>query len=126
MQLHLDSPTYSFVVRAYAIGQVTVNDEVFTRSLIVTPDRLYRDWPPRNLDELAPEHLQVVLGYQPEIILLGTGERLRFPEPRVTAEMAERSIGLEVMDTGAACRTYNILMAEGRNVAAALLIGPSE
>lgn len=120
MKLHLDEGDGNRI-RAHAPGRVVVNDRTYTRSLIVMPDRIIVDWPPRCFEELQAEHLEFVAAQGPEIVLLGTGARLRFPEPCLAALLAGRGVGFEVMDTAAACRTYNILMADGRRVAAAIL-----
>ncbi|MFQ5470010.1 MAG: Mth938-like domain-containing protein [Gammaproteobacteria bacterium] len=95
--------------------------ETFSCSVVVSPNELIRDWPPRSFSELTVEHFDSLLTLQPEIVLLGTGSRLRWPETALYASLIEKGIGLEVMDTGAACRTYNILMADERKVVAALL-----
>lgn len=123
MKLHLEQGGGNNFIRASAHGQVTVNDTVYTCSLVVTPDRILADWGASNLASLRSEHFATIVGLAPQVVLLGTGERLRFPSPTVTRVLIEAGIGLEVMDTPAACRTYNILMAEGRRVAAALVIG---
>jgi Uncharacterized conserved protein len=122
MKLHLDKPTASNIIHGYAPGEVKINDEVITRSLVVMPEQLIRDWPPQQMEELSETHLEVVAALEPEVVLLGTGKRLTFPPAKFTAFFLARGIGLEVMDTAAACRTYNILMAEDRKVAAALLM----
>lgn len=109
-------------VRAYAPGQVTVNDEVLTRSLVVSSDKLIRDWPPQSIDELAPAHLQAAVDLQPEILILGTGANLHFPHPSLIVDLQAQGIGVEVMDTAAACRTYNVLVNEQRRVAAAMFM----
>ena len=108
-------------ITGYGEGYVMVNRQRFERSLVVLPERLLVDWPPNRFDELAPEHLAALADLDREIILLGTGARLRFPHPEIMQSLIERGIGVEVMDVQAACRTYNILMAEERRVAAALL-----
>ena len=95
---------------------------VITQSVIVTPITLIEDWQPQSVAEISAEHFAPILDLQPELIVLGTGSRLRFPAPPVLARCYQAGIGVEVMDTGAACRTYNILAAEGRRVAAALLM----
>lgn len=122
MRLHLDSDATKNIIRAYDPGVVTVNDRQVHRSVIVTPERLIADWPPQTFAELEETHLEWLVTLEPEIVLLGTGSRQQFPHPRLTRALLSRRIGLEVMDTAAACRTYNILMAEGRRVAAALLM----
>ena len=110
-------------IHAYAPGQVTINEDAFTRSLVVTPDRILADWQPQSFDELQAEHLMRVVELEPEIILLGTGVTLRFPRSELAAPLFDSGIGLEVMDTAAACRTYNVLVSEDRQVAAALIVG---
>jgi uncharacterized protein len=110
------------VIRAYAAGRVTINEEVIATSVIVTPDRIVRDWLPHAFGDLEPRHLARLEELAPEIIVLGTGERLRFPGAEFTAGFLSRGIGVEIMDTHAACRTYNILLSEDRRVVAALLM----
>lgn len=122
MRFAEDDHTGRYRIQAYASGQVTVNHEALTGSLIVSPDRLIRDWPPQVFEDLTAAHLALALSLEPEILILGTGDRLRFPHPRLTGEIQRRGVGVEVMDTAAACRTYNILLGEQRRVAAALLM----
>lgn len=113
----------SYRIRAYETGRVLINEHYYSDSLIVTPDRLETAWPPRTLAELRTSHLESIAVLQPEVVLLGTGQRLQFPGPEVMDFFRRKRIGFEVMDTAAACRTFNVLMAEGRAVAAALLMG---
>jgi uncharacterized protein len=115
----------SYRIRGYEPGRVVINDRGYTRSLIVTPDRLEPEWPPRTLADVQRPHLESIVALQPEVVLLGTGQRLRFPGPELMAFFLERRIGIEAMDTAAACRTFNVLMAEGRAVVAALLMDQS-
>lgn len=122
MRLQLDSADASYIIRGYDAGRIFVNDEALTRSFVVTPDRIVRDWPPQTMGELRREHFQIVADLGPEIVLFGTGDRLWFPPAEITAPLNMRSIGVEVMDTAAACRSFSILVAEGRRVAAALLM----
>ena len=124
MRFAEDNNDAQYVIRAYAPGQITVNDELLTSSLVISPEQLLRDWPPQKLEDIRTEHLLAALTLQPEILLLGTGATLRFPHPSLLADVQKRGIGIEVMDTGAACRTYNILVAEGRYVVMGLLITP--
>lgn len=106
----------------YGTGYVMVNQMRYERSLIILPDRIIEDWPAQTFEQLAVEHFEQLLSLQPEIVLLGTGATLRFPHPSLIKILIAAKIGVEVMDTNAACRTYNILTAEGRRVAAALLV----
>jgi uncharacterized protein len=106
----------------YGEGFVLLNGERRDASLLVLPERVLA-WAPASFEALAEEHFAQIAQLRPEVVLLGTGSRLRFPQPRLTAPLANAGIGLEVMDAPAACRTYNILMAEERHVVAALLLG---
>lgn len=111
-----------YLIRGYEAGRIRINEEIYTRSLIVTPQHLVPEWPPRSLEELREAHLESIIALKPEVVLLGTGPRLQFPAPSVMGFFRQRAIGVEAMDTAAACRTYNVLMSEGRSVAAALLV----
>ena len=123
MKLHLDPATARNAITGYGEGYVMVNRQRFERSLVVLPDRILLDWPPNRFDDLVPEHLAALAGLDREIILLGTGARQRFPRPEIMQSLIRSGVGVEVMDVQAACRTYNILLAEDRRVAAALLLG---
>ena len=120
MKLHADSPTPSNQVTAYGPGWIEVNGERHQGSLILAPDAL-APWDAASFDVLSVGHFAQLADYRPEIVLVGTGARHRFPHPRLTEPLARARIGVEFMDTQAACRTYNILMGEGRRVLAALL-----
>jgi uncharacterized protein len=120
VKLHASAPTHLNTFTGYGEGFVQLNGERRESSLLVLPERVM-DWPPASFEALAEAHFALIAELQPEVVLLGTGARLRFPHPRLTASLARAGIGLEVMDVQAACRTYNILMAEERVVAAALL-----
>ena len=122
MKIQLDTLGHENTIQAYRPGQVTINQTVYSASVILTPERIIADWPPMRFADLAPAHFQTIAALAPEIVILGTGKQLRFPPAKTTRSLIQANIGLEVMDTGAACRTYNILMAEGRRVAAALLM----
>ncbi len=122
MKLHLQTATQQNLVSAYGAGFVSINGERLERSLIVAPETLIRDWPAASFDALTEAHFVELSRVECEILLLGTGKRLRFPSPALSRAVHEARIGLEVMDTHAACRTYNILMGEGRKVAAALIV----
>lgn len=122
MKLHLDvGPGQNFVT-GYGDGYVAVNQERYEENLVVTPERVISDWQPKGIDGLRTEHFEFVTELAPEIVILGTGRALRFPSRELLRSLAEAHVGVEVMDTHAACRTYNILSGEGRRVAAALLI----
>lgn len=120
MQLVQDLPDFRYVLRAVAAGAVTVNEQVLTRSFLLAPDALVEDWP--HADPLVAADMDAVLALGPELVLLGTGERQRFPAPAVMAACLTRGIGIEVMDNAAAARTFNVLALEGRRVVAAFVV----
>jgi uncharacterized protein len=106
----------------YGDGYVEVNRQRHTQSLVVGGDRLLVDWPAASVQSLNADHIAALVGLAPEIVLLGTGKAFAFPDAAILAPLHKAGIGVEVMDTPAACRTYNILLAEGRNVIAALIV----
>ncbi|MDY6813791.1 MAG: Mth938-like domain-containing protein [Pseudomonadota bacterium] len=122
MKLHLDARTGENRVRGYDRTSVRINETTYRRSLLLMPEEIVADWPPATLADLRAEHLEQVAALAPEVVLLGTGARLCFPPPATLAPLHHAGIGVEVMSTDAACRTYNILSGEGRRVLAALLI----
>lgn len=123
MKLHLaDAPGLNLFT-GYGPDYVAVNHRHYQSSLIVLPDRIVADWPPQSFETLSGGDFEAILQFAPEIVLLGTGGALRFPHPRLTQALMRTQVGLEVMDTPAACRTYNILASEGRKVAATLILG---
>lgn len=109
-------------VRSYSPGSVKVGDTVLTRSCLISPNELITDWRPQSLEDLTLEDLDAVLALKPEIVILGAGMKQRFPPTQLMASLLSRNIGCDVMDTGAACRTYNVLVSEGREVVAALFL----
>lgn len=122
MKLHLTHASGVHLITGYGDGYVEVNARRHEASLVILPDRLIADWPVPDFDALTSRHLGALAEHRPEIVLLGTGRRHRFPSPVLLSDLIMHDIGLEVMDSRAACRTYNILVAEGRRVAAALII----
>ena len=120
MKLQASAPTTQHRFTAYGEGYVMVGGARHEASVIVLPERI-EPWAVAGFDALAEAHFAVLAALKPEVVLLGTGSRLRFPSPRLTAALARAGIGLEVMDVQAACRTFNILAEEERRVAAALV-----
>lgn len=106
---------------AYGADYVAVNQEKYGKNLILLPSTIIHEWSSATPETLSPADMQKLLTLGTEIVLLGTGSRLRFPPAALLRPFAPAGIGLEVMDLQAACRTYNILAAEGRKVAAALI-----
>lgn len=125
MKFHLSHAAGKNMLTGYGSNFVMVNQQRYAGSIIVMPGRLIENWPIDNFTALLPEHFAFLASLVPEVVLLGTGDLIRFPHPRLSHVLTDAGIGLEVMSTGAACRTYNVLMDEGRNVAAALLLPKS-
>lgn len=122
MKFTLQTDAHLNLVRSCTPTEIYLRDQVIRASAIFTADQLLLGWTPRTISALRAEHLQAVLALGPEVILLGTGARQEFPDASVMRAAQIAGVGLEVMDTRAACRTYNVLVAEGRRVAAAILI----
>ena len=122
MKLHLNTRTNQNIFTAHGTGYVTVNGQRFEHSIVVTPELVFTDWQPHNFDALSESDFAYLLAMKPEIVLLGTGAQQRFPHPRLSQQLTAAGIGVESMDTPAACRTYNILMGEDRKVVAAILL----
>lgn len=122
MKLHRDNPYTQNRIRAYGPGEIRINETGYHQSLIVGPRAVELENLPVNLASLEPRHLDRLLAHAPEIILLGTGAQLIFPSRELLLRVQERGVGMEVMDTGAACRTFNVLLAEDRMVVALLLL----
>jgi len=122
MTLILDSNDARFQIRGFKPGFIQVNDQTFTESLIVSANKLITAWKPQLLMELTREDLTLVMELNPAILLLGTGEILQFPPIELYGDLINQGIGVEIMDTAAACRTFNALTSEGRDVVAALII----
>jgi uncharacterized protein len=122
MKLHLTQAEGQNLITGYGEGWVEINRKRFSHSLIVLPESIIEDWPVSDFESLTTEHFQKLAALKPEVVLLGTGAKHRFIHPRLTAPLTALGISVECMDTAAACRTYNILMGEGRQVAANLIV----
>ena len=123
-ELSRDPNTATYQFTAYTPGCATVNREAVTSSFIIAAEAGVTLWEPGDLEELDATHWQPVLALTPKIVLLGVGDTLIFPGGELTAPLLEQGIGLETMTNDAVCRTYNVLVSEGRSVVAALLLGP--
>ncbi len=119
-----DRPEATNVIHSTTRESVSVNGQAYTRSILVPCDAPMALWAPARLSELTQEHFDLILPYQPELVVFGSGPQLRFAHPKLMQQLMTQRIGVETMDTQAACRTYNILVSEGRKVLAALLIHP--
>ena len=121
MKFTLDSSSDSNLIRSYSPNSVRIGDQEIHGSCIVTADH-FVSWEPASFAELRTDHLEKIFALAPDVVLLGTGMTQRFAPPEIRSAFAARKIGLEAMDLGAACRTFNILVQEERKVAAALLL----
>ncbi len=121
MKLHPDRTTTLNTVTAYGSGWFEINRVRHEGSLLLMPEGEVRRWEVQSYDALTAKDFEALAALGAEIVLLGTGAQHRLPHPRLTAALARAGIGVEAMDSYAACRTYNILMGEGRRVLAALL-----
>ena len=123
MDLIEEKPDFEFFIRRADGRSAQVNERLLQASFIIAPDRLIEDWPPRRLDQLDIAAMQALIDVQPEVVILGTGERQAFPAAEVMAAFLQRGIGIEAMANAAAARTFDILAGEGRRVAAGFLLG---
>ncbi|MFC0154508.1 Mth938-like domain-containing protein [Xanthomonas dyei] len=122
MPLSQEHPDYAYALRAADGRHAKVNEQILQQSFILMPDELVERWPVQDLEHLQASHMDAVLALAPAVILLGTGERQRFPSAQVLAACLTRGIGLEAMTNAAAARTYNVLASEGRRVALAMVL----
>ena len=122
MKLHLNSATGQNAITGHGPGFVQVNQTRVSSALIVLPDRLLAPWESASAGTLTIADFAVLIELRPELVVFGSGPRFAFPDPSIMAAFSQARIGFEAMDTPAACRTYNVLMGEGRVVAAAMLV----
>jgi len=121
MRFTQDSSSGVNLIRAYQAGELRINDQVIQGTVILSASALFVEPGIRDVSDLAAEHIARILGLDPELVLLGTGPRQIFPAASFGAQFLRAGIGFEVMDTGAACRTFNVLVTEQRRVVAVLL-----
>lgn len=144
MQVHQDLDIHHYTIKSYRKGEITIlvpllaelaevtdangnpakglQQETLTNSTIISANHLIRHWPPQTIDELTETHVQTLADLNPEVAIIGTGTRLQWPQRALLRPLIDAGIGYEIMDTAAACRTYNVLSYEGRPVAAALMM----
>jgi uncharacterized protein len=123
MKLHLIPRAGLQLCSGYGAGFIAVNDVRYEASLVVTPEAV-TEWKGGGVDTLTAADFGAIADHAPEIVIFGTGRKQRFPRPELMRALAAAGVGLEVMDSGAACRTYNILASEGRKVVAVILLDP--
>ena len=122
MDLTLERPGEHHYIRSLDKRGVRVGDAFFTSSLLISADQLIENWPPADVTQLSRNHLQDVLSLKPEVVLFGTGAQQVFLPQDLMVSFYQEGIGFEVMSTEAACRTFNVLVSEGRKVVAALML----
>jgi len=122
MKFAQDSQDEGYVITAYDDTTVSINGKAFEDSLIITRTELHEQWSIDDINSLQTVHIEQILQLRPELIIIGTGKKLIFPAAAKYATIIQHGIGVDFMDTQSACRTYNILMSEGRNVVAGLIL----
>lgn len=122
MKFSEDYATGVNVIRSYDDTSISINSQTYNKSLVVSGDSLIEDWNIKQVNELNPENLSQLLELQPEVILIGTGTNIEFPHPATYSSIINQGIGIEFMDSRAACRTYNILISENRKVVAGIIL----
>ena len=122
MKFAQDSQDDGYVITAYGDNSVSINGKSFKQSLIITRTKLNENWEVSAVELLQADHINQILAFKPELIIIGTGDKLIFPAVEVYSGILEHGIGVDFMDTQAACRTYNILMSEGRHIVAGLIL----
>lgn len=122
MKFAESDPNEGYFITMYNDETIQVNGKNFYSSLILSCQQLKSDWLPRSPAALSHEHFDPIIQLKPEVVLIGTGHKLIFPSIEIYSELIKRGVGVEFMDTGAACRTYNILNGEGRNVVCGLIL----
>jgi uncharacterized protein len=122
MKFTLEGDSNLNVIRSYSADEIRVGEHVIRSSCLIAADVLVAQWPPATLDELRVNHLEPIFELRPELVLLGTGTRHRFAPPEIRAAFSSRGVGIDAMELGAACRTFNILVHEQRRVVAALFL----
>lgn len=121
MEFNLEVPQNQFFIRSISEQGIRVHNDYYTGPFILSGQRIVPEWDVRSIDDITEESLQVIFDFQPEVILLGTGNTQLFLPPAIQVHFFRRNFGFEVMTTDAACRTFNVLVAEGRHVVAALM-----
>ena len=123
MKLELDiSDNEANKIQSYSDNSFKVKNTIIHSNIVISRTKLQKNWFSEDYSQFAMQHLNEFIDWHPEIIILGTGKSLLMPEENLTAYVNQRHIGFEIMDTGAACRCYNVLIDEGRDVVACLFL----
>ncbi len=122
MKLQSDPHSGANTITGYGEGYVEINKTPYSHAVLLSSDGNIEAWPVESFDTLDPANFSQMAALKPELIIIGTGNRQRFPKPELLKTLIEAKIGFEIMDSQAACRTYNILVGEGRQVLLALIV----
>ncbi len=122
MKLHLTTSDNLNLITGYGADFIEINHKKYARNLLVLAESVLEDWHAGKFENLTEASFNQILELKPEVVLLGTSKKHQFLHPKIFKKLTENGIPLECMTAAAACRTYNILMSEGRNVAAALIL----
>ncbi len=124
MKLQSDPHSGANTITGYGDGYVEINKTPYAHAVVLSSDGAISEWSPQSFDDLEAHHFSQLVDLKPELILIGTGKRQQFPKPELLKALISAKIGFEIMDSQAACRTYNILVGEGRQVLLALIVEP--
>lgn len=122
MKLQPDPKSHLNTVTSYDTSCIEINAVPYSYSVLVMPEGSIEKWPVSRFDDLKPEHFEQIAQKKPELVIFGAGQHIKFPNPALLNALIQARIGFETMDTQAACRTYNILMGEGRLVLGAFIL----
>ena len=122
MKLQSDPHSGANTITGYGDGYIEINKIPYSHAVLLSSDGEILEWAVKSFDEISPADFSQMASLKPELIIIGTGKRQRFPKPELLKTLIEAKIGFEVMDSQAACRTYNILVGEGRQVLLALIV----
>ena len=125
MEIQLEKQPTGYHVNSFNDNEIVIGEICYISSLVVAPTHVIPDWPPQHSDEIQMNDFDAILDLQPELVLVGTGNTLRFPDSEIYKRIIRAGLGIDFMDSRAACRTYNILAAEGRHVVAGVIINQS-
>jgi uncharacterized protein len=124
LKLQSDPHSGANTITGYGDGYVEINKTPYAHAVVLSSDGAISEWSAKSFDDLEAQHFSQLIDSKAELILIGTGKRQRFPKPELLKALISAKIGFEIMDSQAACRTYNILVGEGRQVLLALIVEP--
>ena len=122
MKLQSDPHSGANTITGYGYGYVEINKTPYAHAVVLSSNGAISEWSAQSFDDLETHHFAQLVDLKPELIIIGTGKRQRFPKPELLKALISAKIGFEIMDSQAACRTYNILVSEGRQVLLALIV----